>query len=116
MKATLLTGEIAEKVLAEKTKRNQKPQGYYDQTAKDLNEVMPGNTVVVKPKGLLKAQGWKKETVLQNCGYRSYDVNVDGKLLRRNRVHPKEDIQGKSNKETERSLKSKIQKLTSNCC
>ena len=86
MKAGLLTAEIAEKVLAEKTKRNQKPQGYYDQTAKDLNEVMPGNTVVVKPKGLLKAQGWKKETVLQNCGYRSYDVNVNGKLLIRNRV------------------------------
>ena len=57
MKAILLTAEIAEKVLAEKTKRNQKPQGYYDQTAKDLNEVMPGNAVVVKPKDLLKAQG-----------------------------------------------------------
>ena len=81
-----MTAEIAEKVLAEKTKGNQKPQGYYDQTAKDLNEVMPGNTVVVKPKGLLKPQGWKKETVLQNCGYHSYDVNVDGKLLTRNRV------------------------------
>ena len=39
IKATLLTAEIAEKVLAEKTKGNQKPQGYYDQTAKDLNEV-----------------------------------------------------------------------------
>ena len=39
MKATLLAAEIAKKVLAEKTKRNQKPQGYYDQTAKDLNEV-----------------------------------------------------------------------------
>ena len=39
MKATLLTAEIAENVLAEKTKRNQKPQGYYDQTTKDLNEV-----------------------------------------------------------------------------
>ena len=64
MKVTLLTAEIAEKVLAEKTKRNQKPQGYYDQTAKDLNEVMPGNTVVVKPKGLLSGQGWKKEIVL----------------------------------------------------
>ena len=64
MKATLLTAEIAEKVLAEKTKRNQKPQSYYDQTAKDLNEVMPGNKVVVKPKRLLRGQGWKKETVL----------------------------------------------------
>ena len=39
MNATLPTAEIAEKVPAEKTKRNQKPQGYYDQTAKDLNEV-----------------------------------------------------------------------------
>ena len=57
MKATLLTGEIAEKVPAEKTKWNQKPQGYYDQTAKNLNEVMPGNADVLKPKGLLKAQG-----------------------------------------------------------
>ena len=64
MKAKLMTAEIAEKVLAEKTKGNQKPQGYYDQTAKDLNEVKPGNTVIVKPKGLLRGQGWKKETVL----------------------------------------------------
>ena len=86
MKATLLTAEIAEKVLTEKTKRNQKPQGYYDQTAKDLNKVMPGNTATVKPKGLLKAQGWKKGTALQNCGYRSYDVDVDDKLLTRNCV------------------------------
>ena len=39
MKATLLIAEIAEKVLAEETKRNQRPQGYYDQTAKDLNEI-----------------------------------------------------------------------------
>ena len=39
MNATLLTAEIAENVLAEKTKRNQKPEDYYDQTAKDLNEV-----------------------------------------------------------------------------
>ena len=39
MRATLLTVKIAEKVLAEKTKRNQKSQGYYDQNAKDLNEI-----------------------------------------------------------------------------
>ena len=64
MRATLLTVKIENKVLAEKTKRNQKPQGYNDQNAKDLNEIMPGNTVVVKPKGLLRGQGWKKETVL----------------------------------------------------
>ena len=39
MRATLLTVKIENKVLAEKTKRNQKPQGYNDQNAKDLNEI-----------------------------------------------------------------------------
>lgn len=103
-------------MIAQKTKKKQKSQSYYDQTAKDLTELKPGDTVRERPEGLLKEQEQKKGRFLQNCGYRSYDVNVDGKLLRRNRVHPKEDIQGKSNKETERSSKSKIQKLTSNCC
>ena len=99
IKATLLTPEIAETVLAEKTKKHQKSQAYYDRTAKDLNELRPGDTVRVRPEG----QEWKKGTVSQNCGYRSYDVNVDGKLLRRNRVHLKEDQKGKV---TEPSSKS----------
>ena len=54
MKATLLTPEIAETVLAEKTKKHQKSQASYDRTAKDLNELKPGDTVRVKPEGLLK--------------------------------------------------------------
>ena len=63
----------------------------------------------VKPEGLLKGQEWKKGTVPQNCGYRSYDVNVDGKLLRRNRVNLKEDQEVKV---TEPSSKSGGQKPT----
>ena len=93
MKTTLLTPEIAEIALAEKIKKHQKSQAYYDRTAKDLNELKPGYTVRVKPEGLLKGQECKKGTVSQNCGYRSYDVNVNSKLLRRNRVHLKEDQQ-----------------------
>ena len=96
-------------MLAEKTKKHQKSQAYYHRTAKDLNELKPGDTVRVKPEGLLKGQEWKKGTVSQNCGYRSYDVNVDGKLLRRNRVHLKEDQQVKV---TEPSSKSAEQKPT----
>ena len=84
-------------------------QAYYDCTAKDLNELRPGDTVGVKPEGLLKGQEWKKGTVSQNCGYCSYDVNVDGKLLRRNRVHLREDQQVKV---TEPSSKSGEQKPT----
>ena len=109
MKATLRTPEIAETVFAEKTKKHQKSQAYYDRTAKDLNELKPGDTVRVKPEGLLKGQEWKKGTVSQNCGYRSYDVNVDGKLLRRNRVHLEEDKQVKV---TEPSSNSGEQKPT----
>ena len=56
MKATLLTPEIAETVLAEKTKKHQKFQAYYDRTAKDLNELKAGDTVRGKPEGLLKGQ------------------------------------------------------------
>ena len=56
MKATLLTPEIAETVLAEKTKKHQKSQAYYDRTAKDLGELKPGDTVGVKHEGLLKGQ------------------------------------------------------------
>ena len=108
MKATL-TPEIAETLLAEKTTKHQKSQAYYDRTAKDLNELNPGDTVRVMPEGLLKGQEWKKGTVSQNCGYRSYDVNVDGKLLRRNRVHLKEDQQVKV---AEPSSKSGEQKPT----
>ena len=57
----------------------------------------------------MKGQEWKKGTVSQNCGYGSYDVNVDGKLLRRNRRHRKEDQQVKV---TEPSSKSAEQKQT----
>ena len=38
MKATLLTPAITETVLAEKTKKREKSQAYYDRTAKDLNK------------------------------------------------------------------------------
>ena len=57
----------------------------------------------------MKGQEWKKGTVSPNCGYRSYDVNVDGKLPRRNREHVKEDRQVKV---TEPSSKSAEQKQT----
>ena len=97
---------LQKNLIAEETKKKQKSQAYYDQTAKDLTELKPGDTVRVRPEGLLKEQEYKKGRVLQNCGYRSYDVNVDGKLVRRNRVHPKEDIQGKSKRPNDpRNLK-----------
>ena len=89
MKATLLTPELAEKVLEEKAKKTKKSQAYYDRTAKDLTELKPGDTVRIRPDGLVKGQEWRKGSVVQIHGYRSYDVKVDGKVLNRNRVHLK---------------------------
>ena len=97
---------LQKNMIAEETKKKQKSQAYYHQTTKDLTELKLGDSVRVRPEGLLKEQEYKKGRVLQNCGYRSYDVNVDGKLVRRNRVHPKKDIQGKSKRPNDpRNLK-----------
>ena len=62
---------------------------YYNRTAKDLSVLKPGGTVTIKPEGLTKGQIWRKGLTVQNHPFRSYDVEVNGKLLRRNGVHLK---------------------------
>ena len=89
VKATLLTPEIPETVLEEKAKKTTKSQMYYNRTAKDLSVLQPGDTVAIKPEGLTKEQQWRNGSIVQRNPFRSYDVEVDGKLLRRNRVHLK---------------------------
>ena len=87
MKATLLTPEIAETILEEKAKKTAKSKMYYNRTAKDLSILKSGDTVTIKPEGVTKGQKWRKGLVVQKLPYRSYDVEVDGKTLGRNRVH-----------------------------
>ena len=89
MKATLLTPEIAETVLEEMVMKTTKSQMYYNRTAKDLSVLQPGDTVAIKPEGLTKGQQWRKGSIIQKNPFRSYDVEVDGKLLQRNRVRLK---------------------------
>ncbi len=50
--------------------------------------------VRVKPQGLVKGQEWRKGSVIHTHRYISYDVKVDNKVLRRNRVHLKAEKQG----------------------
>ena len=66
IKGTLLTPEIVERVLEEKTWKTKKSQVYYNKSARDLNELKPGDTVRVKPETLAKGQEWKKGTVTQS--------------------------------------------------
>ena len=93
MKGTLLAPNIAENVLEEKAIKTKKSEIYYDRNAKDLSELKPGDAIRVKPEGLVKGQEWKKGSVIKSHGYRSYAVEVDGKMLRRNRVHLKQEKQ-----------------------
>ena len=44
---------------------------------------------IAKSEGLAKGQKWRKGLTVQNHPFRSYDVEVDGKLLRRNRIQLK---------------------------
>ena len=61
----------------------------YKRTAKDLSVLKPGDTVTIKPEGLTKGQNWRKGLIVQNHPFPLYDVEVDGKLPRRNCVHLK---------------------------
>ena len=89
MKVTLLTSEISETVLNEKAKKTAKCHLYYSRSAKDLSVLKHDDTVTIKPEGLTKGQLWRKGLILWKHAFCSYDVGVDGKLLRRNRVHLK---------------------------
>lgn len=52
---------LQKNLIAEETKKKQKSQAYYDQTAKDLTELKPGDTVRVRPEGLQKNKNTRKE-------------------------------------------------------
>ena len=80
-------------MLEEKANKTKKSEIYYDRNAKDLNELKPGDVIRVKPEGLVKGQEWKKGSVINSHGYRSYAVVAHGKVLRRNRVHLKQEKQ-----------------------
>ena len=97
IKGTLLTPEIAKKVLQEKTRKTKKSEVYYNKSVRDLNELKPGDTVRAKAEETVKGQERKKRTVTQSHGYRSYDVKVEEKVLRRNRVHLKPEKQVRQN-------------------
>ena len=75
---------IAENALEEKANKTKKSEIYYDRNAKDLNELKPRDVIRVKPERLVKGQEWKKGSVINSHGYRSYAVVVEGKVLRRN--------------------------------
>ena len=67
--------------------------GYYNRHAHDLPSLDRGDVVRIKP-FQLGNKTWKKGTVLQRAGSRSYDVATeDGGVYRRNRVHLRRTVE-----------------------
>ena len=77
--------------MEEKANKTKKSEIYYDRNTKDLNELKPADVIRVNPEGLVKGQERKKGSVINSHVYRSYTIEVDSKVLIRNRVHLKQE-------------------------
>ena len=59
---------------------------YYNKCAKDVNPLQEGDTVRLKP-CICGQKKWKRETVNKRLDERSYEVETESGVLRRNRVY-----------------------------
>lgn len=75
-----------ELVLKEREKRNNRSKWYYDRGAKDLDYLQEDDTVRMKPVVLGKKQ-WDSGKIMERLDERSYLVECDAGVLRRNRRH-----------------------------
>ncbi|KAJ8403557.1 hypothetical protein AAFF_G00348830 [Aldrovandia affinis] len=66
--------------------RKQLAKSFYDRSARDLPELEVGETVRMKPLPGDNTGRWRVGTCLRRVAPRSYLVDVDGSLYRRNRV------------------------------
>jgi hypothetical protein len=67
--------------------QQEKQQIYYNNGAKDLKPLEEGDVVRLHP--FVRDQVWKKGKVLKRLDERSYDIQTENGVLRRNRVHVK---------------------------
>ncbi len=68
--------------------QNAKQTVYYDRYSKDLEDLEEGDQVRIKP-FVLGQKYWNKGTVNKKLDERSYEIETDNGILRRNRVHLK---------------------------
>jgi len=69
-------------------KQQERSQKYYNRQAKDLSILHEDDIVRVKPiDSNLKQQPWSKGIIRKRLDTRSYQVELNNKILRRNRIH-----------------------------
>ena len=82
MKPVVLT---ARQILRRKVKKQKMSQQYYDRNARDLSPLRRGTPVFVQSLKKYDASKWAQGMVADQCSNRSYIVEIEGRLLRRNR-------------------------------
>ncbi|XP_051794266.1 uncharacterized protein LOC127530799 [Acanthochromis polyacanthus] len=95
-------------------RRNQQRQSkYYNQTAKDMDSLKPGDVVRVQP--FEPNTLWRKATVNTSLGNRSYAVELDtGSVLRRNRRHLRKAVAVQSEMSEQPQTKTRLDPVSQN--
>ena len=88
MTSSLLKPSQIDTAFAKRRQRLKKSRSswYYDKGAKDLNPLQEGDTVRIKP-CILGQKTWKRGTVNKRLDERSYEVETESGVLRRNRFY-----------------------------
>ena len=84
---TLLQPNIMEGTEDKLKERKTKQALFYNKGKKELPELQPGDTVRMKPLPSDKEKLWRKGSVVKQVAPRSYEVDLQGTMLRRNRIH-----------------------------
>ena len=81
---TLLQPKIVERNEDKLKERKAKQEHYYNRRTRELTELQPGDTVRMKPLPTDRQKLWKKGVVVKQVAPRSYEVDLQGSVCRRN--------------------------------
>ena len=84
---TLLQPKIMEGTEDKLKERKTKQALFYNKGTKELPELQPGDTVRMKPLPSDKEKLWRKGSVVKQVAPRSYEVDLQGTMFRRNIRH-----------------------------
>lgn len=83
----MLQPKIMEETEDKLKERKTKQALFYNKGTKELPELQPGDTVRMKPLPSDKEKLWRKGSVVKQVASRSYEVDLQGTMFRRNRRH-----------------------------
>ena len=95
----LLQPEVVPDVHDKITQKRQQAKKLYDKHAKPLPQLEIGEPVYVKLLPQTNNKTWKEGVCTEKLSQRSYKVAIDGKTVRRNRIHLKEKVQDNTTSE-----------------